>query len=133
MITIFVNGTFDILHRGHIELLKSARSRGDKLIVAIDSDSRVKEKKGATRPFNNQDDRAFMISSIRYVDEVKIFYTDSDLEQIIFECRPDIMMVGSDWKGKFIIGSQYAKELAFFDRIGEYSTTKILDGNETCN
>ena len=133
MITVFVNGTFDVLHRGHIELLKMARAQGDRLIVAIDSDSRVKDKKGMTRPFNNQNDRLFMIESIRYVDEAHIFDSDEALAALTKRFSPDIMMVGSDWRGKPIVGNENSKEVRFFDRIDGYSTTKILDGNETCS
>jgi len=123
---IFINGCFDILHRGHIEMFKYAKSFGGKLIVAIDSDSRIKQLKGSNRPVNNQSDRAYMLSSIKYVDEVKIFYSDSELEQLVQKVNPDVMIVGSDYKGKRVIGSEYAKQLQFFDRIGGYATTKII-------
>ena len=76
---IFVNGCFDILHRGHIELFQFAASLGDKLIVGIDSDERVKKSKGISRPFNNQDDRAFFLESIKYIDEIYIFDSSEDL------------------------------------------------------
>lgn len=125
-ILVFINGCFDILHRGHIEMFKYAKSVGDKLIVAIDSDSRVKSLKGSSRPVNNQDDRAFMLSSIKYIDEVKIFDTEIDLEKLTLQLKPDIMIVGSDYRNKIVIGSEYAKQLQFFDRIDGYATTKII-------
>lgn len=125
--TIFVNGCFDVLHRGHIELLSYAKSLGDKLVMAIDSDVRVAQMKGPRRPINNQKDRVFFLKSIRYVDEVKIFDTNQELEEIVKELNPDIMIVGSDWKDKFIVGSQYAKELKFFEKIPGYSSTDILE------
>ena len=129
MNTIFVNGCFDILHRGHIELFKYARSLGNYLIVAIDSDERVKKMKGSDRPFNNQNDRKFMLESLKYINDVEIFDSDEELCLLTKQLKPTIMIVGSDWKGKQIIGSKYAKEVRFFDRIGDYSTTKILQSS----
>jgi D-beta-D-heptose 7-phosphate kinase/D-beta-D-heptose 1-phosphate adenosyltransferase len=126
MKTVFVNGTFDVLHTGHLLLFEYAKSLGEYLIVAIDSDERVKEKKGTTRPINSLLDRAFMLSNLYYVDEVRTFDSDNDLEELVKYYKPDIMVVGSDWKNKPVIGSQYAKELKFFDRIDEYSSTKII-------
>lgn len=124
----FVNGCFDVLHPGHIELLNYAKSLGDYLIVAIDSDKKVAEMKGPTRPIFSQSDRTLMLKSIRSVDVVHIFNTKEELEELIESIRPDIMVVGSDWKGKEVVGSYYAKEVRFFDRIGSYSTTKTIQG-----
>jgi rfaE bifunctional protein nucleotidyltransferase chain/domain len=123
---IFVNGTFDILHRGHLELLNFARGLGDFLMVGIDADDRVKEKKGTTRPIHNQEERKFFLENLKSVDEVKFFSSDQELEELIKSFQPDIMVVGSDWKGKSVIGSYYASKLIFFDRIGDYATTKII-------
>ena len=124
--TIFVNGCFDILHRGHIELFKYAKSLGNKLIVAIDSDEKVKKDKGPSRPINHQEDRRFVLKSIRYIDEVRVFSSPCELESLIKSVSPDIMIVGSDWKGKKVVGSTHAGELRFFERIHEYSTTSIV-------
>ena len=124
---VWVNGCFDILHRGHIELFKFAKSKGDFVIVGIDSDSRVGDLKGPTRPINSQEDRKFMLDAIEYVDKVVVFETSSELRGMISYFRPEIMIVGSDYKDKNVIGSQYAGELIFFDRIGDYSTTNILE------
>ena len=126
MKTIFVNGTFDLLHPGHVSLLTWAKSLGDYLIVGIDTDDRVKEKKGSTRPIYNQTDRGIMLVSLSAVDEVRYFDSDESLENLVKEVKPDIIVVGSDWKGKTIIGSYYAAELKFFDRIEEYATTKTI-------
>jgi D-beta-D-heptose 7-phosphate kinase/D-beta-D-heptose 1-phosphate adenosyltransferase len=125
----FVNGCFDVLHPGHIKLLKYARSLGDYLIVAIDSDRKVAEMKGSERPIFSQHDRALMLKAIRYVDVVHVFDTKEDLEQLLESIQPDILVVGSDWKGKEVVGSQYAKSVRFFDRIGGYSTTKTIQGS----
>ena len=126
MKTIFVNGTFDLLHPGHVSLLSWAKSLGDYLVVGIDTDDRVREKKGSTRPIYNQTDRGIMLVSMSAVDEVRYFDSDESLENLVKEVKPDIIVVGSDWKGKTIIGSYYAAELKFFDRIEEYATTKTI-------
>jgi len=128
MVKVFVNGCFDVLHPGHIELLKYAKSFGDCLIVAIDSDRKVAEMKGPERPIFSQHDRATMLSAIRYVDVIHVFDTKEDLEQLLELIKPDTMIVGSDWKGKEVVGSQYAKEVRFFDRIEDYSTSKTIQG-----
>jgi len=124
---IFINGTFDVLHPGHINLFKEAKDKGDFLFVAIDSDKRVSQLKGIDRPFNNQENRKFILENLKPIDKVEIFNSDDELKGLIKNYEPDIMMVGSDWKGKNIIGSEYAKQLIFFDRIGNYSTTKIIE------
>jgi D-beta-D-heptose 7-phosphate kinase/D-beta-D-heptose 1-phosphate adenosyltransferase len=126
MKSIFVNGTFDILHPGHIQLLNYAKSLGDTLTVGIDSDRRVREKKGYARPVYNVGDRAYMLQNLKAVDYVVIFDSDEELERCIKTVKPDIMVVGSDWKGKSVIGSMYSAELRFFDRIEEYATTKTI-------
>ena len=126
MTKVFVNGTFDILHRGHLRLLEYARTLGDEVVVAIDTDDRVREKKGPTRPINTEDDRAYMLQSLKTVDNVFKFGSDGELENLIKSYRPDIMVVGSDWKGKSVIGSMYAADLHFFDRIEDYATSKTI-------
>lgn len=126
MKTIFVNGTFDVLHQGHLLMLNYARSLGDILLVAVDSDRRVAEKKGDSRPINDMDHRLEFMLNIKAVDMVFPFDTDEELEDLVKLHQPDIMVVGSDWKDKSVIGSKYAKELKFFDRIDEYSSTKII-------
>lgn len=125
---IFVNGTFDLIHSGHIHLLNYSKSLGDLLYVAIDTDERVREKKGSSRPVNSLEERIFMLQNLKAVDIVLSFASDCQLEGIVKIVKPDIMVVGSDWKDKPIIGSQYTKELKFFDRIDEYSSTKIIQG-----
>jgi rfaE bifunctional protein nucleotidyltransferase chain/domain len=76
---IIVNGTFDVLHKGHIVLLEYAKSLGTTLLVCIDSDRRVKELKGNTRPINNQYDRAYMLTALKSVDLVWVFDSDQEL------------------------------------------------------
>ena len=128
MKTVFVNGTFDVLHRGHLELLNYAKSLGEFLYVGIDTDERIKELKGPTRPIINQDDRSFFLRILKPVNQVELFSTDEELENLIKGFNPDIMVVGSDYKNKRVIGSEYAKQLLFFDRIDGYSSTKVIQG-----
>jgi rfaE bifunctional protein nucleotidyltransferase chain/domain len=121
---VVVNGTFDILHSGHLALLNHARSLGDRLTVAIDSDQRVKRLKGPSRPINTELERQEMLANLRAVDEVKIFETDQDLIDIVSQA--DVMVKGSEYRDQSIIGRTYCKELVFFERIDGYSTTKKI-------
>ena len=127
MIKVWTNGCFDILHRGHIELFKYAKSLGDELCVGIDSDEKVKLDKGSDRPINNLQDRMEMLQSIKYIDMVVSFSSTEALSNSIEWYKPDIMVIGSDWKGKKVIGQEHARRLDFFDRVGDYSTTNILE------
>jgi rfaE bifunctional protein nucleotidyltransferase chain/domain len=125
---IIVNGTFDILHRGHLELLQFAKNSGFRnyLLVAIDTDRRVKELKGSDRPINNQNDRRFMLQNLKPVDLVRFFDSDEELVELIKSYQPDIMVKGNDWRGKTIVGQEYVKEIIYYDRISDYSTTKTI-------
>ena len=125
MINILVNGTFDIVHRGHIELLNYARGCGQQLIVCIDSDRRVKELKGNSRPINNQDDRKHLLQNLRAVNAVHIFDSAEELEMLCKKYSP-IMVKGSDYKDTPIVGSKYCKEIKFVDLVNGYSTTKTI-------
>ena len=123
---VFVNGTFDILHRGHIELLNYAKGRGY-VIVGIDTDECVREKKGPGRPIHTQDERKFFLKNLKAVDEVIFFSSEFEFEELIKSLNPDIIIVGSDWKEKSTIKSYYDGELIFFDRMEDYSTTKTIE------
>ena len=127
MKTIFVNGCFDILHPGHIELFKIAKSLGDRLIVATDTDEKIKIDKGISRPINSLPYRKVMLESIRYIDIVLTFNTNLELERLIELYKPDILVKGDDWRDGEIVGGKFAQEVRFFDRYGEYSTTKFLE------
>ena len=124
---IFVNGTFDILHPGHMALFEYAKSQGSYLKVAIDTDERVKKLKGNDRPINNQDIRKRMLECIRYIDEVSFFKSDNELKNTIKQYNPDLMIVGSDYINKIVIGSEYAKKVFFFDKDERYSSSKIIE------
>lgn len=124
---IFVNGTFDVLHPSHLNLLQYAASLGTFLLVGIDSDDRVAKLKGTDRPLNPQQNRKKLLESLRWVDEVVVFDSDAELTQLVKQYRPDIMIVGSDYRNKPVIGSEYAKRLEFYSRTTTDSTTQILE------
>ena len=124
---VMVNGTFDILHRGHLDLLRFAKQQGDQLLVAIDTDRRVKELKGSSRPINNEADRKLMLYSLRDVDIVMLFDSKEELIQIMQDFAPDVYVKGSDWKKDIpSTAEQYCKNVIYYDRVNDYSTTKTI-------
>jgi rfaE bifunctional protein nucleotidyltransferase chain/domain len=127
MKTVMVNGTFDVLHPGHVALLNTARSYGDYLIVAIDTDRRVKELKGDKRPINNQQDRGIMLSNLKAVDIVEFFDSTEELVKLMETYKPEVYVKGSDWKhDKGSTAEQYCKQVIYYDRVGNYSTTDTI-------
>ena len=124
---VFVNGTFDILHPGHVALLSYARSLGDFLLVGVDSDDRVRTLKNIDRPVNDIDFRIKMLESLKPVNRAVVFNSEQELEEIVREYSPDFMVIGSDYKHKRVIASEYAKHLIFFDRDYRYSSTNIIE------
>jgi D-beta-D-heptose 7-phosphate kinase/D-beta-D-heptose 1-phosphate adenosyltransferase len=122
---VWVNGTFDIVHIGHIRLLEYAATFGI-VRVGLDTDNRVSERKGKNRPFNTLSDRMDFISSIRFVDSVVSFDSDNELISRIREWGPDILVIGNDYKYHEIIGVEYVPKVEFFNKIDSISTTKIL-------
>ena len=124
---VLVNGTFDILHRGHIEMLNFARSQGTYLLVCIDSDRSVRELKGSSRPINNQEDRKFALDNLKSTNAVWIFDTQEELEHICKIYKPHLMVKGSDYRGKKITGAQYCNDVKFYDLVPNYSTSKIIE------
>ena len=127
---VWTNGCFDVLHMGHIELFRYAKQQGTKLYVGVDSDEKVKHDKGSNRPFNTLSDRIQFLRAIRYVDKVIPFYSTEHLEETIKNISPNVMVIGADWRGKVVIGEQYAGKLKFFNRIPGYSTTNILESKQ---
>ena len=127
MTIVMVNGTFDVLHPGHIALLNTARSYGDCLVVAIDTDRRVKELKGDKRPINNQIDRKVMLANLKAVDIVEFFDSKEELIKLMELYKPDVYVKGSDWKhDKGSTAEQYCKQVIYYDRVQPYSTTKVI-------
>lgn len=122
---VWTNGTFDVLHAGHIKLLEFAASYGD-LRVGIDSDKRVKELKGDNRPFNTTENRKYFLESIKFVNDVVVFDSREELIQMVKDYQPDFMVIGDDYVGQPVYGSEHAKQLIFFNKIPGLSSSKIL-------
>ena len=121
---IFTNGCFDILHPGHVELLKYCRSLGV-VTVGLNSDESVRRLKGPNRPFFSEIDRKFMLQSNKYVDGVVIFNEDTPLN-LIKSIKPDIIVKGGDYKVEDVVGHEMC-EVRIFNFIEGYSTTSILE------
>ena len=121
---IFTNGCFDILHKGHIELLKFCKSLGY-VTVGLNSDTSVAGLKGVGRPINSEEDRKFLLQSLKYVDRVIIFNESTPL-RLIEELRPDIVVKGGDYAKADVVGNEIA-EVLIFNTIEGYSTTKTLN------
>ncbi len=125
MTTVFTNGCFDIIHRGHIELLKFARNCGDKLIVGLNSDSSVKRLKGDSRPIQNQEDRKAILEAIRWVDEVVLFEEPTPIN-LIKSLKPEIIVKGGDYTPDQVVGNNLA-EVRIFELVDGLSTTKTVE------
>ena len=123
---IWVNGTFDVMHIGHIKLLEHASSLGI-VRVGLDTDDRIQQKKGPNRPVNTLQDRIDFMKSIKYVDSVVSFSSNKELEEKIQEWDADIMVIGDDYEYHEIIGNHLVNTISFFDKIKNKSTTKILN------
>jgi len=124
---VFVNGSFDLLHTGHLEMLFYAKSLGAHLHVAIDSDKRISEHKGPDRPVNPLHIRKAIMQSLKPVDTVSVFSSDQELINTIRAYSPDIMVKGSDWRGNRVIGEEYCGKVIFYERVNDESTTKIIE------
>jgi rfaE bifunctional protein nucleotidyltransferase chain/domain len=125
-VNVWINGTFDILHRGHLELLDFASKLG-KVRVGIDTDERVKLLKGKNRPVNTFQDRKFFLESLNFVDSVVGFSTDEELVEAIETWKPRYFVIGTDYYGKNIIGKNKAEHIIYFEKVDGYSTTKIIE------
>ena len=123
---VWVNGTFDVLHRGHIELFRYAYGFGD-VRVGIDTDERVKKLKGEDRPVNTFEDRKILLESIKFIDSVVGFNSDEELENEIKKWNPKVMVIGSDYKNKRIIGSHLFDDIIYFERMEKHSSTNIIN------
>lgn len=126
---VFTNGCFDIIHRGHVEYLIQAKSLGDYLIVAINSDESVRKIKGKSRPINKEEDRMYVLENLKPVDFVIIFKEDTPYE-IIKNIMPDILVKGGDWKVEDIVGSDIVNanggKTLSLKYVKDYSTTNVI-------
>lgn len=126
---VFTNGCFDLLHPGHIELIHAAAKQGDMLVVALNSDASVKRLKGDSRPIQDEQSRAKVMSALRDVDLVVIFEEDTPLE-LIKELRPDIIVKGSDYTEDQVVGRdfvvQYGGRVALVDLVSGHSTSALV-------
>ena len=127
---VFTNGCFDIIHRGHVEYLTKAKALGDILVVSVNSDSSVRRIKGPLRPIVTQEDRMFVLASLRPVDYVCLFEEDTPFE-LIRALIPDILVKGSDWDINNIVGKDIVEStggrVATIDFVPNRSTTSIID------
>jgi D-beta-D-heptose 7-phosphate kinase/D-beta-D-heptose 1-phosphate adenosyltransferase len=121
---VFTNGCFDIIHIGHIELLKFCKTLGDTVVVGLNSDDSVRRLKGFTRPVNKQEARRGILEAIKYVDCVFIFDEDTPYN-LIKKVRPDIIVKGGDYKKEDVIGADLC-DVKIFNFVHGYSTTKII-------
>ena len=130
MKTVWTNGTFDVLHMGHIKLFREARKLAGPtglVVVGTDSDERIRTLKGPTRPINDLFDRVDFLRSIKYIDEVVAFSSEDALIANIKRYSPDIILIGDDYIGKRVVGGEYAKEIIYFPRYGGLSSSKIIN------
>ncbi len=128
--TVFTNGCFDIIHAGHVDLLRRARELGTRLVVGINSDSSVRAIKGPDRPFVAEEERAEVLSGLRFVDEVVVF-DDPTPEKLIEQIKPDVLVKGGDWSENEIIGADFVRrnggEVHSLPLVDGHSSTSIVD------
>jgi len=123
---IFTNGCFDILHPGHIKLLKEAKKRGDCLIVGLNSDKSIKKIKGKKRPILEENARAKILSAIEYVDFI-VFFDEKTPYKLIKYLRPNFLVKGADWGKKEIIGKEFVEKVYRVTLLKNFSTTSIIN------
>ena len=123
--TIFTNGVFDILHRGHLTLLKQARELGEKLIVGINSDASTKRLKGDSRPINTEQTRKEQLEILSWVDEVVVFDEDTPYE-LIKKLNPDMIVKGGDYTVEQVVGHDIVP-VKIIPIVEGYSTTSIIE------
>ena len=125
---VWINGSFDVLHTGHIKLFRIARTLAGPnggVFVGIDDDKRISSRKGPSRPINTLKDRMIFLSSIKYIDTIVPFASDNELEYYIGEIKPHYMLIGDDYRDKPIIGSQHIGEIFYVTRDGKSSSGLI--------
>lgn len=122
---VFTNGCFDILHAGHVSVLEFARSKGDVLVVGVNSDASVRRLKGPSRPVNPEADRALVLAALESVSAVCVFEQDTPYD-LIKLVEPDVLVKGGDYKPSEIVGREFAKKVVRFALLKGRSTTNII-------
>jgi len=127
---VWLNGTFDVLHYGHIHLFQHAKNLYPNTIVRVglDTDERIRQMKGSNRPINHLHLRIETLKAIRYIDEVVIFGSDDELREQIRDFNPHIMVIGEDYRDRTIIGEEHVGRVVYVERYGGLSSTKIING-----
>ena len=127
---VFTNGCFDILHRGHVHLLRQAKAGGDLLIVALNSDRSVREIKGPTRPVFSETDRVELIGAMEMVDYVTVF-DEPDPYRLIAAIKPNVLAKGGDWSAQKIVGADIVEQaggrVAVIPYLPGFSTSEIIE------
>ena len=123
---VFTNGCFDLIHVGHVSLFQKAKSLGDILIVAINSDKSLANIKGPKRPLVCQKDRVKVLSALQAIDYIIIFSQSTPYE-VLKQIKPDILVKGADYKIKDIIGREFVKKVYRFPFVKGKSTTNLIN------
>jgi len=131
---VFTNGCFDIIHRGHVEYLEKAKSYADILVLGLNTDKSVKRIKGESRPYVNEDDRAYVLSRLEAVDIVCLFDEETPLE-LLKKVKPDFLIKGGDYKLDQIVGRELVEsqggQVLTIPFIQGKSSTSIIDQIKT--
>lgn len=121
----FTNGCFDLLHAGHVTYLKQARECCDFLVVGLNTDQSIKKIKGLTRPIQDQESRATILSALRFVDGVILFSQDTPHE-LIAQLQPDRLFKGNDYQGQIVVGQDLVEQ-----RGGKVMLLPFIEGQST--
>ena len=131
MRVVMTNGCFDLLGPHHIRFLGECAALGDYLVVAVNSDESVKHLKGRL-PIRTQEERAYMLKCLRFVDDTVIFHSEGELTSLIHRIGPDVLAKGAEYSGRKVTGSEYAKSVQFITMIPGHSTTKTMERIRQC-
>ena len=120
----FTCSCFDLLHAGHLIMLKDAKSQCDKLIVGLQTNPSI-DRKDKNKPIQTLEERKIQLEAVKYIDEIIIYETENDLHKLLFDLDPDVRILGSDWKGKSFTGYNLPINIYFHERNHNYSTTNL--------